>query len=1005
MPNWPTEPAAGHVWLYMFYNIWFKNAADYEAAVATFGGNLISRSPGYARDALGITETANGWDDVDDTWIQFVQPPYTIRYNIDGSWQAPQAIKSMHTYVYPSDPGNPEGNYWWPPASYTFDYNQDWLDIPGHPSIPIWGAGPPLAWVWVGVICIAGGITSDTPTEFEDIRPRRFITGFEWTNGGQDAPGTGPEGDGGTVFSEVYTRAASRTPDGIGMCCTGQAITRQLNETINPIINGRNSWERFYLWIEKYPTASLARLIAFTDSGGGATRIQIDTTGKLNGETLDNFGFTHSNLDPSGTVLPLKQWIRIDVYLNYVITGSGCEAQVTVESLGATLSDWVGDVRVGGAGQVTHSSSTLGSSVSANGSQLHYDDWSNMDPGDPTVIGGVTFRDTVDYVIGHHCQWIRGTSLSENTNWTGDYRALLQTPPANPLATITSSTTGARLATNTEATGELNSNISFVRQFGPLAIGIGAVVSKGVASVTDKIGSILAGVEATVTKSFTTLRNGYNTLQNIAAGSEFPPLVSEYEPSKALLIKSTDANLTTVSFLEMEAQYMGSYGPEDESDPVNFIGITQLIGYHNSPYYATYMGRATTPPPNSVAVATGTYVGNGTAQDITIALPGIHWLYIRNTSTNVKTWWNSAMLAPHANFIDDDALPGLAINIRINTDGDTVISLVGTSANSNNSGVTYQYVAFSDVMSRILMNVPWKYDAGTNTVTLFDSGFTPEFALAQMENVKNNTAGFNAWIKGPGFTATQSRTLSSATVSTTGLSTFTAGSLIAGTSLNGISGACAALWRQTDGNSINANIIYIGTYIGNGGAGDRVIPVTLNGRRPLFAIIAAVTNANQYSRDPSHTTNNSTRLQDGTGSTTAITGGGVDSIQVGVTLNANLVVYTVFIIPSCVTTAGNGGWGVDGICGLAEPGWNGPGAPTAPSYLLTPPDIPADVTVVGSGGIVLSGETAKLLVENMSGIYTLVPGKTDDTIITGSSPAEADVEIPDPFFKTGYIGG
>ncbi len=43
---------------------------------------------------------------------------------------------------------------------------------------------------------------------------------------------------------------------------------------------------------------------------------------------------------------------------------------------------------------------------------------------------------------------------------------------------------------------------------------------------------------------------------------------------------------------------------------------------------------------------------------------------------------------------------------------------------------------------------------------------------------------------------------------------------------------------------------------------------------------------------------------------------------------------------------------------------------------------------------------------NASGVYTIVPGKTDDTLYDNDDPGTTeDVKIPDPFFRTGFVGG
>ncbi len=71
---------------------------------------------------------------------------------------------------------------------------------------------------------------------------------------------------------------------------------------------------------------------------------------------------------------------------------------------------------------------------------------------------------------------------------------------------------------------------------------------------------------------------------------------------------------------------------------------------------------------------------------------------------------------------------------------------------------------------------------------------------------------------------------------------------------------------------------------------------------------------------------------------------------------------------------------------------------------------PITLNAVGNGtqfsGSVMLG-TLEILIENGSGIYRIVPGKTNDTLYINSAVDDttADVKIPNPFAKTGFIGG
>ncbi|MET0787200.1 MAG: hypothetical protein ABWY25_10885, partial [Paenisporosarcina sp.] len=520
-----------------------------------------------------------------------------------------------------------------------------------------------------------------------------------------------------------------------------------------------------------------------------------------------------------------------------------------------------------------------------------------------------------------------------------------------------------------------------------------------------EVGVVHAGNTTALAQSATVLKDSYMHFDGVSEGATEPLPQGSYEPTLPYFKKSTDAILTTLSYLALEVQFCGCYGLEDGEASTELVGTPDAIGWRNAPYYTSLLARKVAPGINSVACASGTYVGNGTGQDILIELPGIHFLYIRNTSTHVKTWWWTTMLGPHMGAVDDDIRPGLLISATMPETGGTVISLLGASANGNANGVTYQYFAFSDVASRILLNTVWRHSNNDMVNTLFDPNFLPEFIINQVEGVKNNSGIVNVYIKGPGFTAANAKRINSTPVAT-GM-TINTGSVTTGSTLTiSTQTQAAACWRSWDGGDIVPNIIYIGQYTGDGTA-TRSISIPLNGRRPIFAIVTPVTTiAATYVRDASNSGAMSTLYEGATTSLLAIKGGDIDTIIVGSALNANGVVHSLMVFPSCSTDAGNDGWGVDDVCGIADPGWNGPGQPDSPDWYGVIPDIPADVAMVGSGGIVLSGETSKLIVEDLSGIYTIVPGKTNDTLLDRQiGQEEVVVKIPDPSAKTGYIGG
>lgn len=80
-----------------------------------------------------------------------------------------------------------------------------------------------------------------------------------------------------------------------------------------------------------------------------------------------------------------------------------------------------------------------------------------------------------------------------------------------------------------------------------------------------------------------------------------------------------------------------------------------------------------------------------------------------------------------------------------------------------------------------------------------------------------------------------------------------------------------------------------------------------------------------------------------------------------------------------------------------------------PSIVVGPPSVLTVIPqfdYVMSGGFNLGGSPTIQLIGDPAGIYTLVPGKTHDTLYerNAGSLTEQDVKIPDPFIKTAFFG-
>lgn len=243
-----------------------------------------------------------------------------------------------------------------------------------------------------------------------------------------------------------------------------------------------------------------------------------------------------------------------------------------------------------------------------------------------------------------------------------------------------------------------------------------------------------------------------------------------------------------------------------------------------------------------------------------------------------------------------------------------LIRLCGSHAQINANAVVYQYIAVIDPGARYMLSDAMNHhQALTPDVDnpLIDPTFLPEWAFLFVESL--DATGTNRfYAKGSGNAAQTIVNFGGGTV--TSALVLALGKLTTRSALHalGNSGIFAFnLWRRADGTNDpgQAAVVNIGTYTGDGSASRTINLSPVSGKRPLFGLVFSEA-ATGYWRDPSHTGSNSTSST-GTDVTTGITGGGIDTLSVGSTLNTNAVVYTYFILFGG-TTAGNNGWGTNG---------------------------------------------------------------------------------------------
>jgi hypothetical protein len=366
--------------------------------------------------------------------------------------------------------------------------------------------------------------------------------------------------------------------------------------------------------------------------------------------------------------------------------------------------------------------------------------------------------------------------------------------------------------------------------------------------------------------------------------------------------------------------------PENPGDDDALRSVPEHLGLHNAPYPRTPWAKRGTPPFSPVGLVTGTYVGNGTSassfKELTFRFP-VNFLIIRNTSTQTGIIWWSSLIGGHQDggnemknnapvaALIDPTFPGAPPAVDAQ-EQQTVVRITGNENSSNANGVTYQYTAFCDPAMRFCnAGALFTRNANIDFVTTLDNeGFTPDNVWLATE-LRGGGASGGIWYRGPGHTAQNASQLNT---SETALAfSFAKGTITSKTALTNSAwhqvGYLA--FRKNDGSG-DANIgkvIATTSYTGDGNA-SRTVGILMGGQRPAWAMVVPH-NAAAVIRDVSHTGTNSLTFPTTNNAATGITGGGIDSISVGSALNANGILYDVFVFPGG-TTAGNAGFSTNG---------------------------------------------------------------------------------------------
>jgi len=796
---------------------------------------------------------------------------------------------------------------------------------------------------------------------------RRYVDGAEMPDGAHG--GAGGEGGSGSAVPLYVSRDASRHLGGLGWAFRNAGNqTRTHNpveltgETANTV---KKHWDRFYFRVRTFP--SVSDRLYYASSAKGANQglsLEVTPDGKL--AVYDGTSTAKSLLAVLDLQLELDVWYRVDLLLqalDYPQAALDASESATDGSGGANAAFTGTSIRVFGpgevfAGWVGHplglqaasfaptsyiSQLAIGGLTAGSGFCFDVDDWIGSQwPAAPASIpvnanglraswGELEPWSGLDWINGSRVLPLRGTGFGAGNQITGDFRVLLQNPQQAPIIQALASSVASTVV-------ELDTDADVAIDAAPGTYGLAAMVvgtnCSNVSTADGQVGYTVGGVTVAQTKSFGTL--GWRHAL-YSANTTYPSAVA---PVRIRAIKPASADAFSIRALGAVAEVVGKFSAVDERiawkdqalDADDGIPSAELTARlmatrpldlpHNHPYpESVWANPGGVPPMSPVKVFGGTYAGNGTGQDLTFDVP-IHWLWVRPLTGDLGGghWWSGLVAAHRLHALAPTSAAMVQARQDPTVDGGTAtepsgsyqLRIAGSEAQSNASGVTYQYIAFSDPGQRFLLNGAGRGDSSLASVlrALVDTGFTPEAAFFFVESIGTTSTATHAF-KGPGHAAAAASVLGAA--ETADYATFGAGTLTTATPLHGASnGYGFALWRRADGHNDPGQpaVLALGSYVGDGTASRSVGVAPSSGKRPLFLLVVG-SNGTTLFRDPSHTGTTSSTHLGANNASTGITGGGVDSFSVGSTLNTSGVTYNWFLLPGSAT-AGNGGWSING---------------------------------------------------------------------------------------------
>jgi hypothetical protein len=848
-----------------------------------------------------------------------------------------------------------------------------------------WGfGGQTTRYYWMGQFVYVPPATPPVPGQ-EAPPPVVPIAQVCWIESGQ-LPQTGEGAVNGGALGDLVNRDSSRTVDGYGLALRSDTnVVKRHLWTENGDTGPSIGWVRGYLRPRLYPTGASGRFFLATTSTSAepAVVIELTPTGQLS--VYRKIGASGLDLVGTSDVLAIGVWHRLDLLLKCGPNTSNPHASPSLDGQLRVYIDGALLLAVrmltfdglGGEGfNPKLAAVELGSAATINGMELDLADWSGHkapfvqstelawtgdEVADPPVFCGQ------DWLNGSHAVRLvpKAFGAGHSADWAGDYRLLAMQPVQQGTSAVSATVAGAVLEVELDSEQQID---AYPGAIGCSAIVVGAYHNRASGAVALSAGiSVAGGAFTDLTFQASTVFQWSNlpaTLLYRPAGMIPRPVA--VSPVTLHITKSADAVQVNVRALQAVALLLGQFGPEDAiaatapGDPVPDVPVA--LGIHNAPYpRSPWATTQAAPPLSPVQVYAGTFVGNSLGQDLLFKSPP-HWYWVRalTGAAGGGAWWSS-MLGAHRDF--DDA-PRAEILVQALADpafngapGDDIQSaqyllrLAGEDTQGNVTGVTYAYVAVCDPGQRFMLNGAFAHRAAAATFEnpLVDSGFTPEWGWFWPEK-PGTTATDRRAFKGPGHAGDAYQLVNVASVAPSAIE-FVAGLLRSKAAIHLADTAAVpySLWRGDDGSEDPGipKVVQIFAYTGDGNASRTLSVPRASGVRPLFAAIQG-SNGVMVCRDPEHTTNTSTQL-DGTSASTAITGGGVDQILLGATLNATGIVYNVFVLMGSAT-AGNGGWSIPGEFTPVDPD-TAPGDQWGPEFPGEPGETGDGETPVDPGDL------------------------------------------------------